>query len=175
MKFASVLLISTCCFTLSAQDIRVEYDKTKDYSGYKSFRFGESEIIIPKEQKQISDAAFHKIIRSAIKAELEEKSLVEDDSLGELVVTYVVSSFEHSERQNLGPLGTAPGSSSQSFTNNYSQGELIIDLNDAKNKNLIWRIKSSTTTGAAETQTYVEQIADKGFKKFGVVPKKKKK
>lgn len=175
MKIFSIILCLVLSTHVFAQDVKIEFDKTKDYSFYKTFRFGESEIVTPKEKKQISDAALNKIIRDAIEKELGEKGIVRNDSSAELVVTYVAGIFEHSERQNLGPLGTAPGQSSQSWTNNYSQGELIIDINDIKSKKLIWRVNSQTNTSTPEAQSYIEQVVDKGLKKFAVKPKGKKK
>jgi predicted transcriptional regulator len=175
MKNLSCLLTLLCTITLTAQDVKVEYDKTKDYSSYKTFRFGETEIVTPKEKKQITDAALHKIIREAIEKELSEKGITRNDSAAELVVTYVAGIFERSEQQNLGPLGTAPGQSSQVWTNNYSQGELIIDINDTKTKKLIWRINSQTNTSTPEAQNYIDQVIDKGLKKFAIKPKGKKK
>lgn len=168
-------MVYTFSFSLQGQDVKVEYDKTKDYSGYTSFRFGDSEIVTPKEKKQISDKTLDKIIKDAIVKELNEKGLTKIDSGAQLVVSYVAGIFEHSEIQNLGPLGQTPGSSSQSFTNNYTQGELIIDMNDSKSNKLIWRINSQTNTSTPEASQYIDQIIDKGFKKFGVKPKGKKK
>lgn len=175
MKTLLILIVYTFSFSLQGQDVKVEYDKTKDYSGYTSFRFGDSEIVTPKEKKQISDKTLDKIIKDAIVKELNEKGLTKIDSGAQLVVSYVAGIFEHSEIQNLGPLGQTPGSSSQSFTNNYTQGELIIDMNDSKSNKLIWRINSQTNTSTPEASQYIDQIIDKGFKKFGVKPKGKKK
>ena len=175
MKIIATLFFVTLTCSVFSQDVKVEYDKTKDYSSYKTFRFGDSEIVTPKEKKQISDARLHKIIRDAIEKEFSEKGILKDDSSKELVVTYVAGIFEHSERQNLGPLGTAPGQSSQTWMNNYSQGELIIDVNDIKLNKLIWRINSQTNTSTPEAQTYIEQVVDKGLKKFAVKPKGKRK
>lgn len=171
-----ILLLIFCSFLspLSGQDIKVEYDKTKDYSEYKTFKFGDSEIVTPKEKKQISDKALDKLIKGAIVKELGDKGLTQD-SLGQLTVTYVAGVFEHSETQNLGPLGQTPGSSSQTWSSNYSEGELIIDLNDSKSNKLIWRINSQTNTTTPEAAQFIDQIVDKGFKKFGVKPKGKKK
>ncbi len=175
MKFYTSFLSLFVVFAAFSQDVKVEYDKTKDYSSYKTFKFGESEIVTPKEKKQITDAALNKIIREAIEKEFSEKGITRNDSSAELEVTYVAGIFEHSERQNLGPLGTAPGQSSQSWTNNYEQGELIIDINDVKSKRLIWRVNSQTNTSTPEAQTSIEQVVDKGLKKFAVKPKGKKK
>lgn len=173
------ICISILCVALYgstfAQDVKVEYDKSKDYSFYKTFRFGDSEIVTPKEKKQITDATLHKIIRDAIEKELSEKGITKNDSSAELVVTYVAGIFEHSERQNLGPMGTAPGQPNQTWMNNYSQGELIIDINDVKSKILIWRINSQTNTSTPEAENYIDQVVDKGLKKFAVKPKAKRK
>ena len=175
MKSLLIFIGCTVCFSLQSQDVKVEYNKTKDYSGYKTFKFGASEIVTPKEKKQITDKALDKLIREAIAKELTEKGLAQNDSSGQLTVTYVAGIFEHSETQRLGPLGQMPGSSAQSWTNNYTQGELIIDLNDSKTNKMIWRINSQTNTTTPEAAQYVEQIVDKGLKKFGVKPKKKRK
>jgi Domain of unknown function (DUF4136) len=175
MRISAVILSLLLTITALGQDVKIEYDKTKDYSSYKTFKFGESEIVTPKEKKQITDAALNKIIRDAIEKEFAEKGITRNDSAAELVVTYVAGIFEHSERQNLGPLGTAPGQSSQSWTNNYSQGELIIDINDVKSRKLIWRVNSQTNTSTPEAQTSIEQVVDKGLKKFALKPKGKKK
>lgn len=173
------ILLSVFCFGLItlafAQDVKVEFDKTKDYSNYKTFRFGDSEIVTPKEKKQITDVALHKLIRQAVEKELSERGITRNDSSAELVVTYVAGIFERTESQNLGPLGTAPGQTSQTWTNNYSQGELIIDINDARSKKLIWRINSQTNTSTPEAANYIDQVVDKGLKKFAVKPKGKKK
>jgi Domain of unknown function (DUF4136) len=171
-------LLLACCFLFfshHAQDVKVEYDKTKDYSGYKTFKFGESEIVTPKEKKQVSDKALHKMIRGAIIKEMTEKGLTQNDSTGQLNITYVAGTFEHSETQKLGPLGQTPGSSAQTWSNNYSQGELIIDLNDSKSNKLIWRINSQTNTTTPEAANSIDQIVAKGLKKFGVKPKGKRK
>jgi len=175
MKSLSLLTFLLISFLLPAQDVKVEYDKTKDYSGYKTFRFGESEIVTPKDRKQISDEALDKIIKEAIVKELTEKGLTQNDSTGQLTITYLAGIFEHSEIQKLGPLGQTPGSSATTWSNTYSQGELVIDINDSKNNIRVWRINSQTNTTTPEAVQYIDQIVDKGLKKFGVKPKGKKK
>ena len=174
MKFLTIIGLLVVIPAIT-QDIKVDYDKTKDYSGYTSFRFGESEIVTPKERKRISDKALDKTIKDAIIKVLAGKNIAQNDSSAELVITYVAGVFEHSEMQRLGPLGTSPTSSSQTWANNYSQGELIIDINDIQSKRLIWRINSQTNTTTPEAVQFIEQIVDKGLKKFAVKPKSKRK
>jgi hypothetical protein len=56
----------------------------------------------------------------------------------------------------------------------YRQTSLIIDLNDRSN-NLIWRINSTTNMTSEEGERMIDAIVEKGFKKFGKAPKRKKK
>jgi hypothetical protein len=160
---------------LAAQEVSVEYDKSKDRSGYKTFMFGESEIVTSKSSKKISDAALNKIIIETIEKELNIKGLTRQETGAQLIVTYVAGSFNHTEFENLGPLGQSPGQIGQSWSREYTQGSLIIDLNDSKNGDLIWRVNSTTTTNGPEARQNVEQVVSKGFRKFGETPKKKKK
>ena len=128
-----------------------------------------------KASKKISDATLNKIITETIEKELSIKGLSKQESGAQLIVTYVAGSFNHTEFENLGPLGQSPGQIGQSWSREYTQGSLIIDLNDSRNGDLIWRINSTTTTNAPEARQNVEQVVSKGFKKFSIEPKKKKK
>lgn len=169
------LLLALTHLPLAAQEVSVEYDKSKDLTGYKTYMFGESEIVTSKASKKISDATLNKIIIETIEKELSIKGLSRQESGAQLIVTYVAGSFNHTEFENLGPLGQSPGQIGQSWSREYTQGSLIIDLNDSKNGDLIWRINSATTTNAPEARQNVEQVVSKGFKKFSIEPKKKKK
>ena len=159
------LLLALTSFPLAAQEVSVEYDKSKDLTGFKTYMFGESEIVTSKASKKISDANLNKIIIETIEKELSIKGLSRQESGAQLIVTYVAGSFNHSEFENLGPLGQSPGQIGQSWSREYTQGSLIIDLNDSKNGDLIWRINSTTTTNAPEARQNVEQVVSKGFKK----------
>ncbi len=169
------LLLALTHLPLAAQEVSVEYDKSKDLTGYKTYMFGESEIVTSKASKKISDATLNKIITETIEKELSIKGLSKQESGAQLIVTYVAGSFNHTEFENLGPLGQSPGQIGQSWSREYTQGSLIIDLNDSRNGDLIWRINSTTTTNAPEARQNVEQVVSKGFKKFSIEPKKKKK
>ncbi len=45
-----------------SQSIEVEYDKKRDFTVYKTFRFGESQITTPADQKQIKDEVLNRWI-----------------------------------------------------------------------------------------------------------------
>lgn len=153
-----------------AQDIKVEYDKNKDFTVYKSFSLGEGEIITPKDQRKVSDEQVHKWVREAISEELTEKGLTQLDTLGDLTVSYIIGSLERSDLRS----NTAGGIGAGVVMNDYEQSSLVIDMNDRQNF-LVWRINGVTSTTAPNANTIIDEVVAKGFKKFSIKPKKKKK
>lgn len=159
---------------LAAQDINVEYDKNRDLSRYKTFTIGSGEIITPKDRRTVNEASLHKWIKESIAEELREKGMVQVDSAGDLLATYLVGTQQRTDFSQLGPLGTSPDNSSQTWSRDYTMGSLIIDLND-RNNNLIWRVNASTGAAAMDIHVLIEQVVSAGFKKFSLKPKKVKK
>jgi hypothetical protein len=158
----------------SAQDLSVEYDKNRDFSRYKTFSMGESEIITPKDQQLKNEDHLQKLVEDEIIEELTEKGLQKVDSAGDLVVSFVVGSQARTDVERLGPLGTSPGDNNQTWSREFIMENLIIDLND-RNNNLVWRINSASTTSTGDMKNLVDQVVTGGFKKFSLKPKKVKK
>lgn len=160
---------------LAAQEFKIEYDKDLDLSQYRSFRFGEGQIITPQDLRQVEDAKLHQWVRGAIADELVKKGLKQVDSAADLVVSYIVGSQIRSDAGNVGPLGMTPGSDNTTYMRDYRRSSLVIDLNDTKGSKLVWRISTSVDTGMGDAQTAIDQTVSKGFKKFSIQPKKGKK
>lgn len=175
MTFRILLFLFTVSFSLSAQGIKVEYDKNHDFTTYKTFSFGEGEIVTPKDERTVPDSIIHKWIRTSITEELKEKGLQSaDSSSADLVVSYVIGSLERRDVEQLGPLGQTPGSDSRTWSRDYNEGSFIIDLNE-RNKKRVWRINASTNTTSNDGGRMIEQVVGEGFKKFSLKPKKAKK
>jgi hypothetical protein len=173
MRTFLLFLILFSAFGLSAQNIKAEFDKTHDFSKYKTFRFGESQIITPSDQKQVPDATLDKWIKNGVTRELESKGLKRADAEADLVVTYAVGATARIDSSPIGPLGQTPGSSDRVFTRNYQEMDLIIDLNNRSNF-LVWRINSSVQMTSTDAERTIDLIVEKGFKKLGKLLKKKK-
>jgi len=152
-----------------SQDIEAEYDKDRDFTIYKTFSLGEGEIITPKDQRKISDEQLHKWVREAIAEELRDKGLTQLDSLGDLRVSYIIGSLERSGLRS----NTTGGLGGGVVLNDYEESSLVIDMND-RNNFLIWRINGVTATNQY-AETMVDEVVARGFKKFSIKPKKKKK
>ncbi|MFM7852857.1 MAG: DUF4136 domain-containing protein [Flammeovirgaceae bacterium] len=158
-----------------AQSIDVEYDRNRDFSVYKTFKFGDSQIITPEDQKKISDEKLNKWVISAITEELTLKGLKKSDSAADLTITYAAGTLARSDVERVGPVPLTPGRDANSnMMYEYRQISLIIDLNDRSN-NLIWRINSTTNMTGDEGEGLIDAIVVKGFKKFGRAPKHKRK
>ena len=174
MRFIPLFLLIGFCS--HAQDIEVEYDKNRDLSKYKTFSFGEGEVITPKDQQQGNPASLKKLVKSSISEQLMEKGMQQMDSTGkgDLVASFVVGSLARSDYEQLGALGMTPNSSSRTWSRDFNMGSLIIDLHDRSN-NLIWRVNATTTINTTNAQSMIDQVVSKGFKKFSLKPKKVKK
>lgn len=170
-KSALIFCLLLAHLSLHAQ-VQVEYDKNRDLTPYKTFRFGEGEIITPKDQRVYADTTVHRIIRDAIRKELLDKGLQEVDTAA-VTVTYIAGMQQLSSAGTVGPLGISPTNPNQNYMRDYQQGTLVIDLNDARSNYLIWRIRVSNSTGAA-MESLIERSVAQGFKKFSIAPKKKK-
>lgn len=174
MRILPVLFFTVVIGSAFSQNVNVEYDKTRDLSKYKSFKFGETEVFTPKDQQVVDGPTLIKWITEAISIELKSKGLQQVDSTADLIVSYVVGSEARSDLEQLGGGGMMPGSNERTWSRDYRVSSLIIDLND-KSNNLIWRINSSTTDLGNNGHRVIENVVAEGFRKFSLKPKKVKK
>ena len=175
MRIMFLLFLVFLITRASAQEVKVTFDKTKDMSGYKTFQFGETEVITPKDQRIMDEKQLREKVNKIIIEELTEKKLERLDSNAQLVVSYIIGAVERSDIYSAGPLGGTPGQiNAGAVVEDFKEGTFVVDLNDRSNY-LVWRINSTIRYSASETIRQVEQVVDKGFKKFPNKPKVKKK
>jgi hypothetical protein len=153
------------------QEIKVEYDKDRDYTQYKTFRFGEGELVTPKDQRQVSAEQVDKWVKESMTKELELKGLKRVDSLADLVISYVVGTLARSDAGDVGPLGLTPGSMERTYMKDYRQGNMVIDLNDKRDIK-VWRVNATMEMSSTNAEKMINQVVQRGFKKF---PKSKEK
>src|SRR6266852_6126667 len=117
MRLLSFLLC-LLSYSLSAQEINIEYDKKHDFSKYKTFSFGESQVMTPPDQKLVSDATIDSWIKAGVTRELQYKGLKRVDTLADLIITYAIGTMSRSDAQAIGPLGMTPGSNDRTWSRN---------------------------------------------------------
>ena len=71
-----------------------------------------------------------------------------------------------------GPLGMTPGSNDRTWSRNFTESTLIIDVNDQGGL-LIWRVKANFDVSGPNSETTMDTIVGKGFKTFRRVKNKK--
>jgi len=157
------------------QEFKVDYDKNRDFSQYKTFRFGEGELITPKDQRQLTPAQVDKWIQEVMTDELELKGLKRLDSVSaDLVISYVVGTLAKSDAGDVGPLGMTPGSMDRTYLKDYRQANMVIDLNDKRGIK-VWRVNATMEMTSDNGQKVISQVIQKGFKKYPKTAKDKKK
>ena len=171
MRMISVLLW-LLSQSVTAQEIKIEYDKKHDFSKYETFSFGESSVIASSNQKQVTDVTFDKWIKNGVRRELEYKGMKQVDSLADLIITYAFVRTPLLDVEPTGPLGMTPDSNDRTWSRTYTESTLIIDLNN-RNSLLIWRVKAEFDTAGRSAESVIDMIIARGFKKFGKGKKRK--
>ena len=176
-----ICILSFGFCSVEGQGVKVEYDKSRDFSVYHTFKLGEGEVITTNENKKVDKAKLNQLIKVAIQKKLAEKGLLRSDSSADLTASYVLSSQDKNESFDMGSqlLGTSvPGNTlatpqgpSKTWSRDYQLGKMIIDLTD-KNGNLIWRVNGSSHAEAADNEAVINEVVQAGFKKLSLKPKK---
>lgn len=144
---AAALVLVALAAPAAAQKVYVDYDRSVDPSGYKTFAWAET----PPTSLEANYPLVHSFIKNSIEYELTGAGLTEDDDDPDLYVTYHTSSSEALQLMvtsfgyGYGPgwgwdpfWGMSAGASSVQ-ANTYEKGTLIVDIWDARTKQAVWR------------------------------------
>jgi hypothetical protein len=156
-----VLILTAASF---AQHVKTDYDRGASFSQYKTFSF---------EKVQTQDPLWVDRIKSAVSAALTAKGLSQVDSGGDIAIVAVGMT---KNQQTLDTFyngfggGRRFGGFGDSTTNveNYKVGTLVVDLFDAKTKELLWRGSASDTVSnkSANNIKNLDKGVQKMFKEY---------
>jgi hypothetical protein len=163
--FASVgiaLLFATASF---AEQVKTDYDRSADFSQYKTYSW---------EKVQTQDPLWVGRIKDAVNASLAAKGWTQVAS-GAQVAIIAVEMTQNQQTLNTFYDGFGGGWGWRRFggggfgdatttTENYKVGTLVVDLFDASSKNLIWRGSASDTL-SDKSDKNVKNL-DKGVQKM---------
>ena len=155
-----------------AQKVTIDYSHSFDFDSVKTFQYVNTEESNVKGNQLMADR-----VASMIKKELREGGLTEVQSDPDIYVTYHHTSQERKSytTSNFGyggywddwyGWGMSPAmttSTTREYT--YTEGTLIIDAYDAKEKKMVWR-GSGTVTVKAKPDKQIRQV-DKILTKLG--------
>ena len=164
VTFIIVLLVASSL----AQETQTDYDRTVDFSRYKTFSF---------EKVETGDPLWVKRITAAIGGELIAKGWMQVASGGDIAIIAIKMT---TDRQTLdrfydsypGGWGWRWGSGyADATTETYTVGTLVVDLFDRKTKALLWRGSANNTFSSSSTSNI--KNFDKSVKKLfkGFPPK----
>ena len=160
-KFAMVGVALLFASTSFAQQVKTDYDRSTDFGLYKTYSW---------EKVQTQDALWVDRIKEAVNAALTAKGWTPVESGGNVAI--VAIEMTHNQRTlNTFYDGFGGGwrwgggfGNATTTVENYKVGTLVVDLFDAKNKNLIWRGSSSDTL-SNKSDKNIKNL-DKGVKKM---------
>ena len=176
-----LLLLSGCAVT--------DFDRTANFSAYKTFAWGDAEIKVGNPVYE-SDL-IHKNIRSTVESEFAKRGIVEDKNDPDFIVsyhTYTEQKTRSTGRSHYGypffpfrfhpfmygwswgfPYNGYGFTDSQSYS--FTEGTLIIDVEDATTKELVWR---GSVAGKVDNTSSLQKQIGKGIraimKKYPVSP-----
>jgi Domain of unknown function (DUF4136) len=159
--------------TLSAQQVKTDYDRNANFAQYKTYSW---------EKVKTKDPLDVDRIKSDVNSALAAKGWTQVDSGGD--VSVVAMEITHEQQtlntfydgfgggwrwRGFGGLGEAT-----TTTDTYKVGTLVIDLFDTKTKNLLWRGSSSDTLSNNSNANIknLDKGVDKLFKHFPPEAKK---
>jgi hypothetical protein len=165
--FASIgiaLLAATASF---AQQVKTDYDRSADFSQYKTYSW---------EKVQTQDPLWVSRIEDAVNAALTAKGWTQVASGGQVAIVAVEMS---KNQQTLNTFydgfgggwgwrrfggGVGGFGDATTTTETYKVGTLVVDLFDANSKNLIWRGSASDTL-SDKSEKNIKNL-DKGVQKM---------
>jgi len=151
----------------SARQVKTDYDRNADFAQYKTYSW---------EQVKTQDPLDVDRIKNSVKAALAAKGWTQVDSGGD--VSIVAMEMSHNQQtlntiydgigggwrwRGFGGMGEAT-----TTTETYKVGTLVVDLFDAKTKQLIWRGNSSDTLSNNSNKNIqnLDKDVEKMFKQF---------
>ena len=153
----------------SAQQVKTDYDRSANFGQYKTYSWA---------QVKTKDALDVDRIKTAVNAALAAKGWTQVDSGGDVSIV-AIEITQNQQTLNTFYDGFGGGWGWRRFggggfgeatttTETYKVGTLVVDLFDAKTKQLIWRGTSSNTLSNNSDKSIknLDKGADKMFKHF---------
>jgi hypothetical protein len=146
-----------------AQDVRTDYDKHASFGNYHTYSW---------EKVQTSDPLWETRIKDAVDKDLQSKGWQKVDSGADIALMAVGSSRNQQEYSTfydgLGGWRWGGFGETTTTTETYRVGSLVLDMYDAKNKQLVWRGVASDTLSDKpdKNEKTLDKSVDKMLKNF---------
>jgi hypothetical protein len=159
--FASVGIALLFATVSLAQQVKTDYDRSADFSQYKTYSW---------EKVQTQDPLWVGRIKDAVNTALAAKGWTQVESGGQVAIV-AIEMTKNQQTLNTFYDGFGGGwrwgggfGNATTTTENYKVGTLVVDLFDANSKNLIWRGSASDTL-SDKSEKNIKNL-DKGVQKM---------
>jgi hypothetical protein len=170
---ACTLLFLVALGTAFAQHVKTDFDHHANFSQYKTYSWQEI-----KPANSLWDAR----IKNAVDAQLAAKGWTQVNSGGDVAIVAIkttqtertLQTFYNGFGGGWGWRGFGGFGDATTTEQDYKEGTLLIDMYDAKTKQLIWRGSAEDTLSnkAAKNEKNLDKGVAKMFKKFPPEPAK---
>lgn len=155
-SLAAALILGTVALSAQAQKPQIQWNSKYDFDAVNTFAWQDT----PDTSLEETNPFMHSLIKNTIEAELAKSSLTEVDANPDVWVNYHASTTTDTQLRTdtygysiggygmagWGYYGMAAGPvSSTTRVVEYTRGTLVVDIWDAKSKELIWRGMVSDT------------------------------
>lgn len=179
------LLLTSCLLlgTLSATcQINVDYDRSVDFSKYRTFAFAPGTIMRKLGLKDSDGTLINRNVNVAVTEVLTKKGMAFAETGADLTITFMAGAKEKKEiesypitpgvgyrygfRRFYGAGGWWGPAWNNWWVNRYEQGTLILDIYDNKTKELVWRAYAVANIRNYDERKFVDRQVEKALKHF---------
>jgi hypothetical protein len=161
------LLFLVALGTAFAQQVTTDFDHQANFAQYKTYSW---------EQVKSADPLWDARIKSAVDAQLQAKGWTRVDNGGDVCIVAIATTQTQRTLQTFydgfggGWRWRGFGGMGESTTTeqDYKEGTLVVDMYDAKTKQLIWRgsVEDALSNKAEKNEKNLDKGVAKMFKKF---------
>lgn len=173
-------LICAPLLMVNAQNFTTSTKSGIDLRTYETFTVVRGDLVVGEDAEIDKDAFFERIKKAIIKEMQVRGYRFQDDSLAQLRISYVVETSSRMDVVNLGPMGQAPTTNpaqmdqSQSWSREIRQGSLILDIEDASSKSVIWSAEGVMDASRTRGGNLIDYAVQNAFRKFPDKTRKQK-
>ena len=164
LRVAIVLILSLlAAHGAFAQKVTFEFDKTADFSKYKTFAIREGQL--NSKNAALNSELVKKQIETDIERDLTARGLTRVSGPSDLNVRYTFGSARKTEMESY-PAGWY-GMGTRVVRVPYAEGTLVIDLRDPSTRSLVWRaIASEDKSDASKIESKLDDMVKKSMEKY---------
>lgn len=165
MIVAGAFILAAC----SSVDVTTDYDREADFASYATFDWAERHNPRDGGPSIMSSQLTHRRIQSAIERELRKKGIKNTDRQPDMLVAFHSGARERIDVERYGYRYGRWGQrwGTRTRVDRYAEGTIVIDIIDARTRDLVWRGISKGVLRKGDTpEELISESVEALFKEF---------